>query len=193
MDTLEIAPEDDDLLQGRELIPGIDYTPGIVLTINSQKLLTEKEGYEAFLYTLLRYWEMSSCTDLTDILSGGEYVALGRPMDTAFWYYWLDALTNVRTLGPPQLANVPRQMAISDKRIAIEGSQTLTEQEGYEALLYTLLQYWKKTGKDDLTAILSAGAYVEPDMPADPVIWYAWLEAIATVRRQGPPPLKVLH
>ena len=71
MDTLEIAPEDDDLLQGRELIPGIDYTPGIDLTINSQKLLTEKEGYEAFLYTLLRYWEMSSCTDLTDILSGG--------------------------------------------------------------------------------------------------------------------------
>lgn len=193
MDDLNTELEHDDPLEGRELIPGIDYIPAIDLTTNSQKLLTEKEGYEAFLYTLLRYWEMASCTDLTNILSGGEYVAPSRPMDTAFWYYWLDALTDVRTLGPPQLANVPRQMAISDKRIAIEGSQTLTEQEGYEALLYTLLQYWENTGKDDLTAILSAGAYVEPDMPADPVIWYAWLEAIATVHQQGPPPLKVLH
>jgi len=178
------------------LIPGIDYVPfapGPPFIINSQKLLTEKEGYEAFLYTLLRYWEMSGCTDLTDILSGGEYVMPGRPMDTAFWDYWLDALASVRTIGPPALPQVPRHLAPAGKRITIEGSQTLTEQEGYEALLYTLLHYWQQTGKEDLTAILSAGAYVEPDTPADPVFWDAWREAIATVRRQGPPPLKVLH
>ena len=193
MNDLNREPEADDEPRGRVLIPGIDYIPGIELTINSQKLLTEKEGYEAFLYTLLRYWQMSSCTDLTDILSGGEYVVPGRPMDTAFWYYWLDALTDVRTIGPPALTQVPRHLARADTRIRIVGNQTLTEQEGYEALLYTLLQYWQKSGKDDLTAILSAGAYVEPDTPADPAMWYAWREAIATVRRLGPPPLKVLH
>ncbi|MCR5890963.1 hypothetical protein LRS06_24885 [Hymenobacter sp. J193] len=190
MNDLNREPKADDLLEGQALIPGIDYMSGIDLTITSQELLTEKEGYEAFLYTLLRYWQMSRCTDLTDILSGGEYVAPGRPMDTAFWYYWLDALTSVRTLGPPALPQVPRHLAPADTRIAIAGNEPLTEQEGYEALLYTLLQYWENTGKDDLTAILSAGAYVEPDTPADPLIWYAWREAIATVRRQGPPPVK---
>ena len=87
MNDLNRKPEADDKPRGRVLIPGIDYIPGIELTINSQKLLTEKKGYEAFLYTLLRYWQMYSCTDLTDILSGGEYVVPGRPMDTAFWYY----------------------------------------------------------------------------------------------------------
>jgi hypothetical protein len=163
------------------------------LIVDSPLLLTEKEGYEALLYTLWQYWEASGCTDLTDILSGGEYVEPNIPADPGFWYYWVDALCLVRTLGPPQFAAVPRRAAAAEQRITIEGTKTLTEQEGYEAMLYLLQRYWQGSGSDDLTDILQAGAYVEPDRPADPVFWYAWIEAIARVRQQGPPPLKVLH
>lgn len=42
------------------------------MKIISNKLITEKEGYEAMLYMLLEYWESTGSNDLTDILSGGE-------------------------------------------------------------------------------------------------------------------------
>ncbi|MBT2556397.1 hypothetical protein J7E24_01225 [Hymenobacter sp. ISL-91] len=75
----------------------------------------------------------------------------------------------------------------------IDSTKTLTEKEGYEAMLYMLMHYWKATGSNDLTDILSGGEYIEKDTPADPVFWYDWLDAIEKVRREGPPPFKVLY
>jgi len=74
------------------------------MKIKSDKTITEKEGYEAMLYMLKTYWEETGSTDLTDILSGGEYwLEEDTPADSAFWQYWLEAIEKVRTEGPPPL------------------------------------------------------------------------------------------
>ena len=73
------------------------------MKIYSEKKITEKEGYEAMLYMLMEYWELSGSNDLTDILSGGEYVEEDTPADDAFWAYWLKAIEKVRKNGPPPL------------------------------------------------------------------------------------------
>ena len=73
------------------------------MKIKSEKQISEKEGYEAMLYMLATYWEFTGSNDLTDILSGGEYVEKDTPADIAFWEYWLDAIEKVRTDGPPPL------------------------------------------------------------------------------------------
>lgn len=73
------------------------------MKIYSEKTITEKEGYEAMLYMLTNYWELTGSNDLTDILSGGEYVEKDTPADSAFWEYWLDAIEKVRKEGPPPL------------------------------------------------------------------------------------------
>lgn len=70
--------------------------------IFSNDLITEKEGYEAMLYMLKAYLEATESSDLTDILSGGEYWPVpNRPADSAFWEYWLEAIDKVRKEGPP--------------------------------------------------------------------------------------------
>ncbi len=74
----------------------------------------------------------------------------------------------------------------------ISSNKTITEKEGYEAMLYMLMNYWELTGSEDLTDILSGGEYVEADTPADSVFWEYWLEAIEKVKKDGPPPLKEL-
>ena len=74
----------------------------------------------------------------------------------------------------------------------IEGTYTITDKEGYEAMLHTLYHYWKLTGSNELTDILSGGEYVEEDTPADSAFWEYWQEAIQKVRKDGPLPLKVL-
>ena len=71
------------------------------MKITSSKTITEKEGYEAMLYMLINYWELTGSNDLTDILSGGEYVQEDTPADSAFWEYWLEAVEKVRKEGPP--------------------------------------------------------------------------------------------
>jgi hypothetical protein len=72
--------------------------------ISSNETVTEKEGYEAMLYMLKLYWEATGSTDLTDILSGGEYWPVAdRPADSAFWEYWLEAVEKVRKEGSPPL------------------------------------------------------------------------------------------
>lgn len=73
------------------------------MKISSEKTITEKEGYEAMLYMLMNYWELTGSNDLTDILSGGEYVQIDTPADSAFWEYWLEAVEKVRREGPPPL------------------------------------------------------------------------------------------
>jgi hypothetical protein len=72
--------------------------------IYSNAMITEKDGYEAMLYMLKAYLEATGSTDLTDILSGGEYwLEVGRPADSAFWEYWLEAVEKVKKDGPPPL------------------------------------------------------------------------------------------
>ncbi len=73
------------------------------MKISSEKTITEKEGYEAMLYMLMNYWELTGSNDLTDILSGGEYVEKDTPADSAFWEYWLEAIEKVKKDGPPPL------------------------------------------------------------------------------------------
>ena len=76
----------------------------------------------------------------------------------------------------------------------IESTKTITVKEGYEAMLYMLKAYWEATGLTDLTDVLSGGEYwLEADTPADSAFWEYWLEAIEKVKREGPPPLKVLY
>jgi hypothetical protein len=73
------------------------------MKISSDKLITEKEGYEAMIYMLTFFWEFTGSNDLTTILSGGEYVVEDTPADSAFWEYWLEAVEKVRKNGPPPL------------------------------------------------------------------------------------------
>ena len=76
----------------------------------------------------------------------------------------------------------------------ISSGRTITEKEGYEAMLYMLQAYWQATGSTDLTDILSGGEYwLEADTPADSAFWTYWQEAVEKVRMEGPPPLKELH
>ncbi|RYZ89291.1 MAG: hypothetical protein EOP04_07195 [Proteobacteria bacterium] len=84
----------------------------------------------------------------------------------------------------------------SDGKMNAEGiifsDETITEKQGYEAMLYMLKAFWEASGSNDLTDILSGGEYWLPDMPADPVFWEYWLKAVQKVKLEGPPPLKVL-
>ena len=65
------------------------------------ELITKKEGYEAMLYLLQAYLENSGSTDLTDILSGGEYwQGTNEPADSAFWEYWIESIEKVKNDGP---------------------------------------------------------------------------------------------
>ncbi|MDR1284658.1 MAG: hypothetical protein LBJ88_00485 [Campylobacteraceae bacterium] len=75
----------------------------------------------------------------------------------------------------------------------ITSKRTITEKEGYEAMLYMLMDYWELTGSNDLTDILSGGEYIQKDTPADSIFWEYWLQAIEKVRKYGAPPLKKLY
>lgn len=68
----------------------------------------------------------------------------------------------------------------------IINTQTITEKEGYEAMLYMLIKHWKNSVTDDITEIFSGGEYIEEDTPANPELWKYWLEAIEKVRKDGP-------
>ena len=75
--------------------------PSQKMRIEQNELITKKEGYEAMLYAIEAYWQNSGSTDLTDILSGGEYLHGGDfPIDSAFWHYWTEAIEKVRSEGP---------------------------------------------------------------------------------------------
>jgi hypothetical protein len=73
------------------------------MKINSEKTINVKEGYEAMIYMLMDYWELTGSSDLTDILSGAEYIEKDTPADSAFWEYWLEAVEKVKRNGSPPL------------------------------------------------------------------------------------------
>lgn len=78
----------------------IEY-PSDKMRMQQNEMITKKEGYEAMLYAIKTYWENSGSTDLTDILSGGEYwEGTDFPADSAFWEYWTEAIEKVRREGP---------------------------------------------------------------------------------------------
>lgn len=75
----------------------------------------------------------------------------------------------------------------------ISSSEMITEKEGYEAMLYMLKAFQDATESNDLTDILSGGEYWPvKDRPADSAFWEYWLESIEKVKKEGPPPLKIL-
>ncbi len=80
----------------------------------------------------------------------------------------------------------------SDGKINAEGiissDKTITEKEGYEAMLRMLQAYFEATESNDLTDILSGGGYWgEADKPMDTAYWEYRLEAVEKVRKEGPP------
>lgn len=80
-----------------------------------------------------------------------------------------------------------------DAQGRIFSNEKITEKEGYDAMLYMLKIYWEQTGSNDLTDILSGGEYwTDKNIPADSAFWEYWLEAIEKVKKEGPPPQKVL-
>ena len=68
--------------------------------MESNDMLSTRTAYEVMLCFLRQYWEFTGSTDLTDILSGGEYLSDSLPADSAFWEYWLDAIEKVKRQGP---------------------------------------------------------------------------------------------
>ncbi|MES2731612.1 MAG: hypothetical protein V4714_07685 [Bacteroidota bacterium] len=71
--------------------------------ISSDKTITEKEGYEAMLYMLEGYRELTGSNEITDILGGGSYISEDMPGDSAFWEYWLEAIEKVKKNGSPPI------------------------------------------------------------------------------------------
>ena len=68
-----------------------------------------------------------------------------------------------------------------------EQNKTITQKEGYEAMLYILKAYWENSGSNDLTDILSGGEYWKgTDQPADSAFWEYWIESIEKVKKEGP-------
>lgn len=47
------------------------------------------------LHTLQYYYELTGSNDLTDILSGSQYLPDGKPADSAFWEYWTESVQKV--------------------------------------------------------------------------------------------------
>lgn len=75
----------------------------------------------------------------------------------------------------------------------IISNRTITEKEGYEAMIYMLNNFLELTGSNDLVHVLEGSEYVEADTPADSAFWDYWVEAVDMVKKNGPPPLKVLY
>jgi hypothetical protein len=70
------------------------------MKISAGQQISDKDGYEAMLRFLFNFYEFTGSTDLTDILSGGEYIQADTPADPAFWRYWLKAIQQVQMEGP---------------------------------------------------------------------------------------------
>jgi hypothetical protein len=72
------------------------------MKIEATQNITDKEGYEAMLMMLDYYLNLTGSTDLTDILSGGEYIGQeSTPADPSFWYYWLEAVEKIKNKKTP--------------------------------------------------------------------------------------------
>ena len=68
----------------------------------------------------------------------------------------------------------------------------MTTKEGYYAAYYFLLGWHRLVHADELAGLLSMMEPLEDGIPADPVMWDYWEEAVARVAKEGPPPPKKL-
>lgn len=66
-----------------------------------ENILSLKEGYEAMILMLHEYYTKSGSSDLTDILSGGEYID-GEPADIGIWYMWVEAVLQIQNGAQPK-------------------------------------------------------------------------------------------
>lgn len=63
--------------------------------------ITKKQAYEAMILMLYDYYKSTGSSDLTDILSGGEYLN-GAPADISFWYMWEEAVEKIVNGASPK-------------------------------------------------------------------------------------------
>lgn len=75
---------------------------------DNTETITLKEGYDAMYLFLHNYWELTDSIDLTDILSGGQYVNKEQIADSAFWDYWLDAINSIKNGIAPQIKTLSK-------------------------------------------------------------------------------------
>ncbi len=59
-------------------------------------ILSKKESYEVMLQFLKNWYDLTKNKDITDILSGAEYMDDGKPADSTFWDYWEDAIKEIK-------------------------------------------------------------------------------------------------
>lgn len=142
--------------------------------VNSDKPITIDEGYAVMLYVARYYYELTTWDDLTDILSGGEYMTKDSPGDIAFWQYWLEGLYLIRKVNIPDFTEENR----------------ITEKQGYEAMIYMLYDYWKLKGSIKITEFLRGAEMSENNNRAENIFWLDWIKAVEKVKTLGPPPLK---
>ncbi|MEW7278197.1 hypothetical protein ABW636_06345 [Aquimarina sp. 2201CG1-2-11] len=66
------------------------------MAVNDKKELTITESYEVMLQFLKNWYALTKNTDLTDVLSGAEYLHDKMPADPVFYDYWQEAYEQVK-------------------------------------------------------------------------------------------------
>ena len=165
--------------------------------IFSDEIITEKEAYNAMLDTLKLYFDATRSNDFTDILSGSGYLggkANNKPMDTAYWAYWLEASEKIIKERPVMDVETIKKSTSDVKTTkdnVLFSDEMITEKEGYDVMLAMLYSYFDATKSRDIPAILSGGGYwgEADNKPTDTVYWKYWLEALEKVKKERPPVL----
>ncbi len=84
---------------------------------------------------------------------------------------------------------------ISNDKENLDGSifsnETITEKEGYEALLYVLKVYLNLPYYNDFTDIITDGGYLNDCIPLNTNCWEYWLEGVEKVKKKGSLPIKI--
>jgi hypothetical protein len=71
-------------------------------------MITEKQGFEAMLHMLKVYREFKESNDIVDILSGGQCMKDGEPVDPDILFMWEDAVEKVKNGEPPIELNLTK-------------------------------------------------------------------------------------
>jgi hypothetical protein len=70
--------------------------------------ITRKQAYESMIHLLLKYYKTTGSTDITDILSGGEYSEnTDEPRDKMFKHWWNEIVEDVeKGLQPKRMKRI---------------------------------------------------------------------------------------
>lgn len=145
-----------------------------------------RSGYEASLALIFFYWKLTPIADLTDILSGGEYIDTDTPADSAFWRYWLDEIEHTKD-GWITAKTLSTELGLddvlaNDDTDLFNVSRQISKKVAYEAMISMYYDYWKDTSNDDLSALLKQYLLKGPRF----FLWDEWLKAVAFVQENGP-------